>query len=141
MAGNCINFALRVLQASRPGVEPDNNLVRGIAIAAAAFACIVHAVSRRGGIWLNNTLAVIKVLILLLIIAVTLAVVGNGIRTRDGKVVEDVFRANMDPGAAFKTPVNPSVGVATENPDGATVNGYAAAFLSISEPPLRPNTV
>ncbi|GJC84504.1 high-affinity methionine permease [Colletotrichum liriopes] len=67
MAGNCIHFALRVLEAA--GVEnPDNGTVRGIALAAATFACSVHALSRRFGILLNNTLAMVKIMILLLII-------------------------------------------------------------------------
>ncbi|KAK3381241.1 amino acid permease-domain-containing protein [Podospora didyma] len=128
MASNCISFAVRVLQAAHPNDEPSNGQVRGIALAAAALACVIHAVSRRGGIWLNNILALVKVGILLVIIATTLAVVGNGIHDKDGNLVQSVFMDNLNPKVAFKAPLAP-VG-ATQAQEG-TVNGYAAALLSI----------
>ncbi|KAK3681808.1 amino acid permease-domain-containing protein [Podospora appendiculata] len=121
MASNCINFAVRVLQAARSGDEPKNGEVRAIAIAiaiaAAAFACVVHVVSRRYGIWLNNLLAVVKVCILLVIIFTTLAVLGGGVHDEDGNQVPNVLTQNIDPKVAFKEP--------------GTVTGYAASFLSI----------
>ncbi|KAH8747142.1 high affinity methionine permease [Hyaloscypha finlandica] len=66
MAGNCLIFGIRVLQAAN--VPVTNSAVRGIAIAAATLACLIHSFSRRGGIWLGNIFALIKVLMLLLII-------------------------------------------------------------------------
>lgn len=66
MAGNCLVFGIRVLMAAN--VPVTNGSVRGIAISVATAACFIHAFSRRGGIWLGNFIAVIKVLILLMII-------------------------------------------------------------------------
>ncbi|KAK3366786.1 amino acid permease-domain-containing protein [Lasiosphaeria ovina] len=131
MASNCINFGVRVLQAAHPEEVPDNGRIRAVAIAAAAFACIIHAVSRRGGIWLNNLLAIVKVGILLVIVATTLAVVGKGIRDKDGNLVPNVFSQNLDPKVAFKPPVDPAKNPANAIYQEGTANGYAAAFLSI----------
>lgn len=133
MGNNCINFGTRVLQAARPDVEPDNGQVRAIAITAAAVACVIHGVSRRGGILLNNLLALIKVGILLIIVGTTLAVVGGGIKDSKGNEIPNVFGQNLNPKAAFKPPtINPGPPGALNNHirDG-TANGYAAGFLSI----------
>ena len=51
--------------------------VRGLAIAALTTACLLHAVSRKGGIYLNNAFAFMKVTILLLIIVAGLAKLGG----------------------------------------------------------------
>ncbi|KAJ9668749.1 hypothetical protein H2201_000993 [Coniosporium apollinis] len=65
-AGNSIAFAQRVMEAAnRPATT---GAVRGLAIAVATFACCIHAFSRRGGIWLSNALAAIKIMMMLLII-------------------------------------------------------------------------
>lgn len=129
MASNCISFALRVLQAAHPNDELNNGQVRAIAIAAAFFACFIHAVSRRGGIWLNNLLAVVKMSILFVIIITTFVVLGGRFKKSDGTTVKNVFMENMHYKVAFKNPQG--------NEEGeATANGYAAAFLSISKLPL-----
>ena len=68
MAGNCLIFGIRTLQAANAPVS--NSAVRGLAVAAATLACLIHAFSRRGGIWLGNCFALIKVLMLLLVVIV-----------------------------------------------------------------------
>ncbi|KAK3314224.1 amino acid permease-domain-containing protein [Apodospora peruviana] len=130
MANNCINFASRVLQGAHPGVVPDNGHVRGVAMAAAVFACLIHGVSRRGGIWLNNLFALVKVGLLLVIVGTTLAVVGKGIKDADGNVIENVFGQNLDPKIAFQPPLNPNGTTDIKHGEGSA-NSYAAAFLSI----------
>ncbi|KAK3354051.1 amino acid permease-domain-containing protein [Lasiosphaeria hispida] len=133
MAGNCVNFAIRVLLASNPAADLDYGQVRGIACAAAFFSCIIHAVSRRGGILLNNLLATVKVCILLVIPLATFAVLGGAIKDPNGAPVPNVFPQNMHPSVAFQPPKNFSL-VDTpieETLESGTVNGYAAAFLSI----------
>lgn len=114
MAGNSISFAVRVLQAA--GIEEDKQsrgAVRGIAIAIATSACFIHTFSRRGGIWLNNILAMIKVMMLLCIIITSIVVAAGGI---DG--VKNVMSENTKSSSAFK--------------DASTdANGYAQAFLAI----------
>ncbi|GKT54393.1 high-affinity methionine permease [Colletotrichum tofieldiae] len=112
MAGNCIHFALRVMEAA--GVEkPANGPVRGIALAAAIFACSVHAISRRFGILLNNTLAVMKIMIMLLIIIGAIIVSAGGFPE-----TPNFISANTSPKNSFKDA-------------SSEVNGYAQAFLAV----------
>jgi amino acid transporter len=75
MAGNAMNFAIRVLRSANPENDYKTNdvHVRIVAIAISVLACFAHTVSRRGGIILNNVFAVVKVLILVLIIVTTIA--------------------------------------------------------------------
>jgi amino acid transporter len=65
VAPNCLVFGQRVLMSA--DVPVTNGAVRGIAISVATATCLIHAISRRGGIWLSNVFAVVKILILLLI--------------------------------------------------------------------------
>ncbi|KNB12135.1 hypothetical protein FOXG_11788 [Fusarium oxysporum f. sp. lycopersici 4287] len=77
MAGNCINCALRLVEAANPEIDAGDlseGTIRGIAIVIAIFPCWIHAFSRRGGILLNNLLALIKVLMLIFMIIATWAV-------------------------------------------------------------------
>ena len=46
----------------------DNFTVRGIAIAVATFACLIHGFWRKGGIYLSNIFGLIKMTMLLVII-------------------------------------------------------------------------
>ena len=122
MAGNCIICALRILQAAHPEMSENDfapGAVRGLAVGIAVFTCFVHAVSRRGGILLNNLLALVKVGILLTIVGTACAVAGGGIHRKDGSEVPNVISPNTSPKTAFAT--------ASSNP-----NSYAHAFLSIS---------
>lgn len=112
MAGNSINFANHVLLAAGSD-SPEKGAVKGIAIAVALSTCFIHAVSRRGGIWLNNILAVIKIGILLLIIVTTICVAAKALPD-----TQNVMDENTRPGASFA--------------DASTdANGYAQAFLAI----------
>jgi amino acid transporter len=72
MAGNAMNFSLQIMTAARPDQDPNNSVVRGIAIGVSVFACLIHTVSRRGGLLLNNIFAIVKVGILLLIIIIAI---------------------------------------------------------------------
>ena len=116
MAGNCISFAIRVLAASGEE-DPTPGAVRGIAIGIAILTCFIHTFSRRGGILLNNMLAMIKVMILLLIIVTAIVVGAGGLKGSDGKPVEKHIGANTQPSTAFA--------------DSGDANGYAHAFLAI----------
>ncbi|KAH7179784.1 amino acid permease-domain-containing protein [Fusarium flagelliforme] len=116
MAGNCISFATRVLAASGEE-DPTPGAVRGIAIGIAILTCFIHTFSRRGGILLNNMLAMIKVMILLLIIVTAIVVGAGGLKGSDGKPVEKHIGANTQPSTAFA--------------DSGDANGYAHAFLAI----------
>ncbi|EFQ31979.1 high-affinity methionine permease [Colletotrichum graminicola M1.001] len=112
MAGNCIHFALRVLEAAGFD-EPQNGPVRGIALAAATFSCSVHALSRRFGILLNNTLAMVKIMIMLLIVVAAIVVGAGGF-----PATENVIADNTSPKNSFRDA-------------SKEANGYAQAFLAI----------
>ncbi len=124
MAGNCIICALRLLQAAHPDkgdLDFAPGMVRGFAIGIAVFACFIHSFSRRGGILLNNTLALVKVGILLLIIGTACAVAAGGVRSAaTNEPVPNVIGNNTSGSKAFA------------NASG-DANGYAEAFLAISE--------
>lgn len=123
MAGNAVSFAVRVLQATKPGTaaaDVDGPTVRGIAIAVATLTCFIHAISRRGGILLNNVLALVKVCILLLIIIAAIVVAAGGFKDEEGRVVPNVISENTGRSKAF-----------ADASDEA--NGYAHAFLSIGK--------
>ncbi|OCL12418.1 amino acid transporter [Glonium stellatum] len=112
MSGNCIVFAIRTFQAA--DIPASNGPVRGLAIGIATLACFVHAFSRRGGIWLGNLLAFIKVLILLLIIVTGICAYAGVFHTR----ARDTASDNLSTKHAFAD--------AASDP-----YGYAQAFLAI----------
>ncbi|KAF7561912.1 hypothetical protein G7046_g2221 [Stylonectria norvegica] len=121
MAGNSINCALSLLKAARPEEDFSPGTIRGIAIAIVTFACFIHAFSRRGGILLNNLLALIKVGMMLVIVGTACAVAAGGIYHRDSTKVPDVIGNNTNTANAFKS----------SDGDSKGANGYATAFLSI----------
>lgn len=112
MAGNCIRFAVGVMQAAGYQ-DPSNGPVRGIALAVAFVTCFIHATSRRLGIMLNNFLAVVKIMMMLFIIVAAIVVGAGGFPK-----TEDVIAQNTSPDDSFR---------------GGTgdANGYAQAFLAI----------
>lgn len=60
-----------MLQAAN--IQDNAPLARGLAVVVLTAACVLHAVWRQGGILVNNTLATLKVLILLSIIGIGFA--------------------------------------------------------------------
>lgn len=114
MAGNCINFAIWISRAA--GYHASDGALRGIALAVATFSCCIHAFSRRGGILLNDILAIVKVFILLMIIVTAIIVAVPGEKAIHTK---DVFSDNMNTTAAFEGGSNEAY-------------GYSFSFLSIS---------
>ncbi|KAJ3490823.1 hypothetical protein NLG97_g5703 [Lecanicillium saksenae] len=76
MASNCIDCAVKLLILANND-SPSQALIRGIAIVIATITCFIHAFSRRGGILLNNLLAVVKFLFLVSIVIATWVVAGS----------------------------------------------------------------
>ena len=70
LSGNAIAFGNYVLAAAN--IESDA-AARGLAVACSTVACLLHGVWRRGGIWVNNGLAALKVLILVAVIGIGFA--------------------------------------------------------------------
>ena len=71
LAGNAVAFGIYIMQAA--GVPDNPGAVRGLAVASLTIACLIHGLWRRGGIYFNNALALVKVLILLAVIVIGFA--------------------------------------------------------------------
>lgn len=72
LSGNAVAFGTYVLEAA--GInDGQGSLARGLAVVCMTSACLLHAMSRQGGIWIINTMAVFKVCILLAIIGIGFA--------------------------------------------------------------------
>lgn len=118
MASNCIDCASRLLILGRwndmsEAQDPPEALIRGIAIVIATATCFIHAFSRRGGILLNNVLAVVKLLFLVSIVLSTWVMAG-------GKM-----------GLGRITATQMGIQPAVETDDGQ--NSSAEAFLFVGE--------
>lgn len=98
-AGNAIVFAENAIRASER--EPTNVEVRGVAIAVITFACLIHAVWRRGGVYLNNLFGLVKVAILLTLFFVGVASAAGAIKSSTASSAS-VAKENFDPATAFK---------------------------------------
>ncbi len=97
MAGNAIFFGELVLTAANKEATPA--ATRGIAIAVTTFACLIHGIWRRGGIYLNNIFAVVKVAVLLMVVVLGFAALGNRFE-KDG-VVQNFAEKNLAANVAF----------------------------------------
>lgn len=95
-ATNSVAFAVAVLQAA--GVTSTANKIVGIAIAANTFSCLLHSMSRKWGIRLNNLLGSLKLLMLVVMIIFGLAFLDRS-----------VSDANFNSKTAFsRTPETPA---------------------------------
>ncbi|KAI4196732.1 MAG: hypothetical protein LQ350_006378 [Teloschistes chrysophthalmus] len=71
LSGNAVAFGIYICQAA--DIEGRDSLVRGLAVVCLTAACLLHASWRKGGIIVNNLLAVMKVLVLVAIIIIGFA--------------------------------------------------------------------
>ncbi|KAL8661586.1 MAG: hypothetical protein Q9202_005472 [Teloschistes flavicans] len=71
LSGNGVAFGLYICEAA--DIQAHDSLVRGLAVVCLTAACLLHASWRKGGIVVNNLLAMIKVLILVAIIIIGFA--------------------------------------------------------------------
>jgi amino acid transporter len=121
-AGNAIVFAENALLAAQH--KPTNAETRGIAIAAITFACLIHAVWRRGGLYLNNLFGVMKAALLLLLFIVGVVSAAGGIKrsgSNDGEgaaAAANVPQENFDAKTSFQD-------------RAGSAYGYTEAFLGI----------
>jgi hypothetical protein len=132
--GNSIRFAIHILEAINPSsdFEPSKELVGVLALATAALTCTIAFFSRPKGIWLTNLFACVKVGILLLILALAFKL---GILDKQKGLPSAVEENLWD---AFSSPKAPLGLRGCESPlDKENKNGYARAFLSISESPCK----
>jgi len=87
-SANCVAFGQSVLEAADVTLTPGK--VFGVAIAVNSFCCLLHSISRRWGILLNNFLGTIKLLMLLWFIIIGFVWMKH-----------DVASANLDPSTSF----------------------------------------
>lgn len=76
LGGNAIAFALQAVKASghyAAGEEPPRGAVLGIALGVLTLIILLHAISRAGGILINNLFATVKVALLLTMFALGVA--------------------------------------------------------------------
>ena len=85
------------------GKPDDSHAIRGIAVATLTGACMIHGLWRRGGIVVNNALALIKVLILTAVIVIGFAVAG-GASFGNGPIGKAALKTNFDPHKSFLNP-------------------------------------
>jgi len=69
-ASNSVSFATNILDAAHVKEAPGK--IIAIAIAANTLCCLLHALSRKWGILLNNFLGTLKLFILLFVIVIGL---------------------------------------------------------------------
>ena len=101
LAGNAVALGQYVMRAAG---DPDNtHAIRGLAVAALTAACLIHGLWRKGGIVLNNVLALIKVLILMAVIVIGFAVAA-GASFGNGSVGKAAVKANFDIHKSFQDP-------------------------------------
>lgn len=116
VSGNCILFAESIIEAC--GKVPTNGAIRALAIGVATFACLVHAVWRKGGIYLNNAFGFVKVAMLIMLFVVGIASAAGAFKGNHFETPAEVAKENFDVHKAFS-------GASTES------YGYAEAFLAI----------
>ena len=76
LSGNALAFGLYVMRAMGHEQNHDS-AIRGLAVVSMTATCVLHAVWRAGGIWLNNIFAIVKTALLLAVIAVGFAAAGG----------------------------------------------------------------
>ena len=80
LAGNSVQFGVFLLQAVYPSdteghvlTDHPNAKARGLAVACMAVACLLHFIWRKGGIYVIDFVAILKVLILVAVIGIGFA--------------------------------------------------------------------
>ncbi|KAL9583922.1 MAG: hypothetical protein Q9212_002420 [Teloschistes hypoglaucus] len=71
LSGNAVAFGIYICHAA--DIEGRDPLVRGLAVVCLTAACLLHASWRKGGILVNNLMAIMKVLVLIAIIIIGFA--------------------------------------------------------------------
>lgn len=93
-APNSIAFAQNILDAADAQATPGK--VIAIAIAANTFCCLLHSLSRKWGILLNNFLGAVKFFILVFVIIIGLVWMNTGVSS-----------GNYAPSTAFSSQSSP----------------------------------
>ena len=109
-AHNSLAFAQNVLSASHAEITPGK--VVAIVLAVNTFCCLLHAISRKWGIIMNNVFGTVKFLILVFIVIIGLIWINR-----------DVAKSNFDASTSFSMADSPR-----------SPYRYAEAFLFVIFP-------
>ena len=116
LSGNAVVFGIYILHAA--GIEGRDSTVRGLAVVCLTAACLLHAAWRKGGIILNNLLAVLKSLILVAIVIIGFAASAGasfGHGPVHGQTVNPITHkvtSNFDPHSSFAFATSDTAGYA-----------------------------
>jgi amino acid transporter len=99
-ATNSVAFAVAVLQAA--GATADGGKIVGIAIAVNTFSCALHSMSRKWGIWLNNALGTLKLLMLLMMVIFGLAWRNRSVADTNFDTVTSFARTPQTPTGVYR---------------------------------------
>jgi amino acid transporter len=110
-AANSVSLAQNVLDAAGTKVYGTGKTIV-ISLAANTFSCVLHAISRKWGIRLNNFFGTVKFFILNFIVIIGLICIEH-----------DIARDNFDPKTSFSTANSPRL-----------LYRYAKAFLFVIYP-------
>ena len=115
LSGNAVAFGVFILEAA--GIKGHESTVRGLAVVCLTAACLLHASWRQGGIYVNNLLTMMKVLILLAIIIIGFAASAGasfGHGPVHGETVDPLTRSatsNFDIHSSFSNARNDSASI------------------------------
>ncbi|KAI0069887.1 high-affinity methionine permease [Panus rudis PR-1116 ss-1] len=96
-SGNSVVFGEYILHAAQ--VEVDRWNQRGIALACITAAFLIHATNVRAGLWLQNFLGVIKLIIILIIIVAGWAALGGALKVDKPHNFDNAFEGTK--GSAY----------------------------------------
>lgn len=69
-------------------------LIKGLAVATVTLACLLHGTWRRGGIWVNNSFAVLKLGTLLVMIIAGFVYMGGSLGPKKGEPTDNFSTKN-----------------------------------------------
>jgi amino acid transporter len=84
LAGNSLALGRYIIYAAGySDADSKHGAVIGIAIAALSLVILIHMCTRRGGLYLNNIFAVLKIILLLAVIVIGLTFRGDRLPQKD----------------------------------------------------------
>ncbi|KAF8865684.1 amino acid transporter, partial [Acephala macrosclerotiorum] len=98
-AGNSVSFATNILDAAHITETPGK--VIGIALAANTFCCLLHALSRKWGILLNNFFGTLKLSILIFVVIIGIIWINHDV-AKDNFDAKTSFNFDKSPRLPFR---------------------------------------
>lgn len=113
VAGNTLIFGQSIMYLASNTLDVNYWAVRGVALAVATAACLLHTVSRTAGIYINNGFGFVKIAMLLALFIVGTAYAGGSFGG-----TSDTAKLNLSLGDEIPPP-------------SSSAFGYAQAFLGV----------